>query len=85
MKAVLPGGQVEGRRSSWWASLWPPAAWIWSSLSLIEIERREKDEVCPTWRPRRGDEILLMILTMASCFLGLILPVLYWGREEGEG
>ncbi len=23
-------------------------------LSLIEVGRREKDEGCPTWRPREG-------------------------------
>ncbi len=45
-------------------------------LSVLEVGRRKKDEVCPTWRPRRGDEILSMNLTVATCLLDLILPVL---------
>jgi hypothetical protein len=42
------------------------------------------DEGCPTWRPRRGDEIHLMSLTVASRFLDLTLTVLNWGREGRE-
>ncbi len=37
-------------------------------------ERRKYS--CPTWRPRRGEEILLLSLNLASSFLDLILPVL---------
>ncbi len=43
---------------------------------LIEVGRREKDEGCPTWRPRREEEILLLSLNLASSFLDLILPLL---------
>ncbi len=49
-------------------------------LVLIEVGRREKDEGCPTWRPRRGEEIFLMSLTVASCCLKAVLP---GGQVEG--
>jgi hypothetical protein len=42
----------------------------------------EKYEGCPTWWPRRGDEILLMSLTVASCFLDLILSVIPARRSD---
>ncbi len=41
---------------------------------LIEVWRMEKDEVCPTWNSRRGEEIFWMNLTMASCCLKAVLP-----------
>jgi hypothetical protein len=74
MKSVLPGGGSLTVASCFFDLTLPVLNW--------GREGREKDEGFLTWRPRRGEEILLMSLTVASCFLDLILSVIPARRSD---